>query len=93
MGPDDKDVRIAYLEQELGRAYRALHGYAHGVNDAMRAYHAPTLAAAKRFIFDDALDGTAYFDGKPVEMLHAALALPRRNEPEPPIARTRPNRF
>lgn len=82
MTPDDKDFRIAYLEQELGRAYRALLGYSNAAakgeapDSAMRAYHSPTVAAAKRFVYEEALDGTAYFDGKSVEVLHKALALP-----------------
>lgn len=70
-------ARIASLETELERAYRALVGYQSGrLNDAARAYHALTVAAAKRFVFEDALDGSEYFIGKPVEVLHAALRLP-----------------
>ena len=68
---------IARLEQELARAYRALVGFDSGkLTAASRAYHAPTLAAAKRFVFEDALDGSEYFTGKPVDVLHAALRLP-----------------
>lgn len=72
----DKE-RIEQLENELARAYRAVVGYNTGkLTDAARAYHALTVAAAKRFVFQDALDGTAYFEGKPVNVLHAALRLP-----------------
>ena len=77
---DDQASRIVYLEEELGRAWRALHVYANtaktGVlpTDATRAYHQPTIAAAKRFVLDGAFDGTAYFIGKPVEVLHETLS-------------------
>lgn len=73
--------KITFLEKELGRAYRALCGYATaGDNGAVldktaRAYHSPTVAAAKRFVLEDALDGAAYFEGKPIAVMHAALAL------------------
>lgn len=72
----DKE-RIAQLEDELARAYRALVGFESGkLTAASRAYHAPTLAAAKRCVYEDALDGADYFIGKPVDVLHAALRLP-----------------
>lgn len=66
---------------ELGRAYRCIQGL-HNALTAMKAdipgngYHALTIAAAKRFIFEGALDGSEYFEGKHVSVLHAALRLP-----------------
>lgn len=77
---DDKQ-RIADLEQELQRAYRALiayqGAYEHGkvMGHAAHAYHALAVGAAKRFVWEEALDGTAYFIGKPVDVLHTALKL------------------
>ena len=76
---DEQASRIVRLEEELGRAWRALHVYARtaktGVQptDATRAYHELTVAAAKRFVLDGAFEGTAYFVGKPVEVLHETL--------------------
>ncbi len=80
MDQDKTADRIVHLEEELGRAWRALHGYAQAaragvtLSVATRAYHEPTVAAAKRFVLDGAFDGTAYFIGKPVEVLHETLA-------------------
>lgn len=77
---DETAARIVHLEEELGRAWRALHVYAAtartGVQptDATRAYHEITVAAAKRFVLDGVFDGTAYFIGKPVEVLHDTLS-------------------
>lgn len=73
--------QVQQLRTELGRAYRCILGM-HNALKAMQAdipgngYHLVTVAAARRFAFEDALDGTDYFIGKPVEVLHAALALP-----------------
>ena len=65
---------------ELQRAYRCIQGMHHAISTGKpfeaEAYHAPTIAAAKRFVFEGALDGSDYFMGKPVEVLHAALSLP-----------------
>lgn len=67
---------------ELGRAYRCIQAM-HNALTAMQAdipgngYHSPTIAAAKRFVWEGAIDGTDYFVGKPVAVLHAALALPK----------------
>lgn len=65
------------LKTELGRAYRAVHGLhnAHkaGTEHAL-AYHSPTIGAAARFVREGSLDGSEYFIGKPVEVLHAALS-------------------
>ena len=69
------------LEIELGRAYRCIEG----MQNAMRtlppssfpfAYHSLTIGAAKRFVYQGALDGSDYFINKPVDELHAALGLP-----------------
>lgn len=71
--------KAARLEIELGRAYRALHGfyacYAKGErpNDAMLGYHSLTIAAAARFVNQGALDGAEYFIGKSVDVLHDAM--------------------
>lgn len=70
---------IERLRSELCRAYRALHGYSNAATrgerlpDAAVGYHAPTVAAASRYVRLDALDGADYFIGKPVSVLHAAL--------------------
>lgn len=67
------------LETELGRAYRALHGFyavfARGEppNKAMLGYHSTTIAAAARFVNGGSLDGSKYFEGKSVDVLHDAL--------------------
>lgn len=68
------------LKVELGRAYRCIQGMhntmqAWEVNFPAMAYHSPTIAAAKRFVFEGALDGAEYFIGKPVSVMHEALAL------------------
>lgn len=84
-GSDDVEIlqrRIAFLHHELERAYRAVQAFANAeakgefLSGGTLAYHAPTVAAAKRFVFEDALDGVAYFEGKPVGVLEAALRLP-----------------
>lgn len=73
--------RIVWLEKELDRAYRALGGYANAhdkgeqLSNATRAYHAATVGAAKRWMKEDAMDGADYFIGKPIDVLHKALAL------------------
>lgn len=73
--------KIKWLEHELDRAYRALCGYAKAaekgtvLGDATVAYHAPTVAAAKRWTLEGEMDGSDYFIGKPVDVLHAALKL------------------
>lgn len=80
MDLDKTADRIVHLEEELGRAWRALVAYANASettnarpSDAQRAYHSLALGAAKRFVHEGAFDGTAYFIGKPVEILHEAL--------------------
>lgn len=67
------------LTLELQRAYRCIQGMHNALTtgaDFHEAYHAPTIAAAKRSVFEDALDGSDYFVGKPVEVLYTALRLP-----------------
>ena len=70
---------LEHLRTELGRAYRALYAYtnAHAkgepLSDAAVGYHSLTEAAAKRFVNHGALDGSEYFIGKSVDVLHAAL--------------------
>lgn len=66
-------------KQELERAYRCIRGLygqianGHTPDKIMLAYHSPTLAAAIRFVDEKQLDGSEYFIGKPVEVLHEAL--------------------
>lgn len=67
------------LKLELGRAYRCvqgMHNALHKGSEFADDYHAPTIGAAKRFVFEGDLSGGEYFIGKPVEVLHAALKLP-----------------
>lgn len=67
---------VEHLQDELGRAYRAVLGFSREVNDGtMMAYHLPTLAAAKRFVYEGSFDGASYFDGRSVETLRTALNL------------------
>jgi hypothetical protein len=64
---------------ELERAYRCIQGMHNALQKGSEfavGYHAPTIAAAKRFVFEGDLGGSEYFIGKPVEALHAALKLP-----------------
>jgi len=71
---------LAQARKEQERAYRCIQGMhnalALGISFSAEAYHAPTIGAAKRYVFEGALDGSDYFIGKPVDVLHAALALP-----------------
>lgn len=71
---------LAQARTEQGRAYRCIQGMhnalARGISFSAEAYHAPTIGAAKRYVFEGAIDGSDFFVGKPVEVLHAALALP-----------------
>lgn len=68
------------VRKELERAYRALRGMYSAVakgrvpDSTMLAYHAPTIAASIRYVNEGALDGADYFIGKPVDVLHSALA-------------------
>lgn len=71
---------LAQARTELGRAYRCIqvmHNALHkNPANFPEACHSPTIGAAKRFVFEGALDGSEYFIGKPVDLLHKALALP-----------------
>lgn len=73
---------IERLKTELGRAYRALHGYSNAqrkgemLNETAVGYHAPTAGAAARFVREGSLEGSEYFVGKHVSVLHAALDPP-----------------
>lgn len=70
---------LEHLRTELGRAYCALAAYTHAhakgkpLPEHAVAYHSLTEAAAKRFVNHGALDGSEYFIGKSVDVLHAAL--------------------
>lgn len=72
---------VAKLEAELQRAYRCIQGLYNAVkspeesSEAMLAYQSPTIAAAKRFVFEGVLDGSEYFINKPVEVLQTAMKL------------------
>ena len=75
------------LKIELQRAYRCIQGMENAMAHSMpmgssfpHAYHALTIGAAKRYVFDGALDGSQYFEGKQASVLHAALRLPEVNE-------------
>jgi len=70
------------LKTELVRAYRCIQGMHHAINKGGQfneTYHAMTIAAAKRYVFEDDLSGSDYFIGKPVEVMHAALRLPKKD--------------
>lgn len=71
---------LAQARTEQERAYRCIQGMHHaltlGISFSAEAYHALTIAAAKRYVFEGALDGSEHFIGQPVEVLRAALALP-----------------
>lgn len=73
--------KIEWLEKELDRAYRALCGYAKAhdrgepLSKASVGYHSLTVGAAKRWTLEQQMDGADYFVGKPVDVLHKALAL------------------
>lgn len=63
------------LREELGKAYRALHGFYNSskkgelLGKAATSYHSPTIAAAKRFVDEDSLEGSQYFEGKSILVL------------------------
>lgn len=70
----------AQLREELERAYRCICGFhtklrkGELLDRTALAYHSTTIGAARRFVLDGRLDGATYFEGKPVQVLHAALA-------------------
>lgn len=71
----------ARLRRELELAYRCICGFHTFArqdklpDETMLTYQSPVIGAARRFVIEDALDGASYFEGKPVEVLHAALKL------------------
>ena len=77
---------VGRLTADLKRAYRCIQGMQNALTNSQpftaEGYHAPTIAAAKRFVWEDALDGAEYFTGKPVAVLHEALALPESMQKE-----------
>lgn len=74
------DSEVEKLRTELERAYRAIRGFYTAHQNGARldrtivAYHSPTIAAACRFVKTGQLDGSEYFVGKPIEVLHEALS-------------------
>lgn len=67
------------MKIELQRAYRCIQGLHNAVETGKTqhlTYHQMTIAAAKRFVFEDAMYGSNYFINKPVEVLHKAMQLP-----------------
>jgi|HubBroStandDraft_4_1064222.scaffolds.fasta_scaffold00019_35 hypothetical protein len=88
MENDCKASEIKRLTTELERAYRCIQGLYHAAGDGahvpdnIKTYHCMTIGAAKRFVFDESLDGAEYFLGRQLDVLHAALRLPAgRKEP------------
>lgn len=67
------------LRTELERAYRCICGLHTAIRKGelpggpVLGYHSPTIAAARRFVTEGELDGSEYFIGKHVDVLHAAL--------------------
>ena len=79
----EQDALLKLLEAsktELGRSYRCIQAL-HNSLTAMQAeipgngYHALTIGAAKRYVFEGAMDGSEYFIGKSVSVLQEALKL------------------
>ena len=74
------EMEIGRLQTELGKAYRVVHGFYSKLrknerpDPAMLAYHSMTLAAAGRFVREGSLDGSNYFEGKPVEIMKQELS-------------------
>lgn len=81
MQNDERDAEIVRLTLELQRAYRCIVGFHTALRKDERlnrtsvAYHLPTIGAARRFVFQDSLEGADYFEGKHISILHEALAL------------------
>lgn len=69
------------MKTELERAYRAIRGFwaaaqkGESPTKTMLAYHSPTIAAACRFVDTGEMDGSEYFIGKSVKVLHEALGI------------------
>jgi len=71
-------AEIERLKKELGRAYRALHGFYYAFANGetpkpMVGYHSLTIAAARRYMTEKSYDGTEYFVGKHVDVLREVL--------------------
>lgn len=85
-----RDLRAASaelqrLEKELCHAYRAVRGYYsctadHQPSQGVRVYHCLTNAAAIRFVDEGSLEGSGYFEGKPVDVLNDVLRSARPAE-------------
>lgn len=74
-------VQEPNLKLELERAYRCIQGMHHSMRvkeEFPAGYHALTIAAAKRYVFEGALDGSDYFIGKHNSVLQDALNLPSK---------------
>jgi len=75
----ENEPEIERLKTELSRAYRALHAYSNAqrkgelLNETAVGYHIATVGAAARFVHEQSLDGSAYFVGKHISVLHEAL--------------------
>lgn len=66
------------LTIELQHAYRCIQGLNNALKELKKntpSHLALTVGAAKRYVYEDALDGSQYFVGKHVSVLHEALAL------------------
>ena len=81
------ELEITRLRDELGIAYSALGAYAlmheRGTRLPETAVicHSLAVGAARRYGHDRSLDGAAYFIGKDINVLHAALKLQARMTP------------
>lgn len=74
-----KPTAEAQLKTELGRAYRCIQGMHNALKKGgqfVEGYHLLTIGAAKRFVFENDLSGSQYFEGKHVRVLDEALRLP-----------------
>jgi hypothetical protein len=75
------------MKAELEKAYRCIRGFYQHARDGQipdrtfLGYQLSTIAAAVRYVGEDALDGSEYFIGKNVEVLQSTLATvkPSRN--------------
>lgn len=76
-------TEIERLRTELERAYRCICGFYTALrkdellDKTATAYHSLTIGAARRFQLEEGhpLDGSEYFIGKQVDVLHNALKL------------------
>lgn len=76
---DKAEAEVKRLTTELGRAYRCVWGFFTSrrrkelLDDTAMAYHSLTAGAAGRYVNYESLDGSDYFIGKHVSVLHEAL--------------------